>query len=189
MGQNNTEKAALRFDQSNRPDTGVTEYSKVSNCVIHDAGAWGISVMWSRNINVTNTDVFSTKQVGIVIDVVTNVNFDGVNVFDVQKKASSGNADLADKEACVAHCSWSEHTPCFKTSFTNSIVAGCPFAGVIAHGHSCKDPVGASTTNILKNIVAHSVYGTGVAALPDVGTYDDCKKCYQMSYIMAYKND
>lgn len=82
MGQNHTEKAALRFDHSNRPDTGVTEYSSVSNCVIHDAGSWGLSVFWSRNINITNTDVFTTYAVGAVIDSVTNVHLDSVNIFD-----------------------------------------------------------------------------------------------------------
>lgn len=95
---------------------------------------------------------------------------------------------LAAKEACMAHCSWNEYTPCWHTSYTNSIVAGCPFAGVIAQGYSCKDPVGQSSTNILKNIVAHSSSGSGALVLPDIGVSDN-KLCYQISHISAYKND
>ena len=99
------------------------------------------------------------------------------------------NGEMSDKEACVAHCTWNEHKPCYKSSYTNSIFAGCPFAGLLAHGHSCLDPVGASTTSSFKNIVAHSIHGSGVSMLPDVSILSDALKCYQMSHIFAYKND
>ena len=36
MGQLNTEKAAIRFERSNIPDT-ATEFSSVTNCAIHDS--------------------------------------------------------------------------------------------------------------------------------------------------------
>jgi parallel beta-helix repeat protein len=81
MGQTNTEKAALRFDNSSRSLTDA--HSSVTNCVIHDSGAWGIYVHFSSNIDVSNTDVWSPKQVGVVIDIVTNVHFDSVNVYNV----------------------------------------------------------------------------------------------------------
>jgi hypothetical protein len=42
-----------------------------------------IFIYSSRNINFKDCDVFFTKQVGVVIDLVTNVHFDSVNVFDV----------------------------------------------------------------------------------------------------------
>ena len=64
---------------------------------------------------------------------------------------------LADKECCVAFCSLNEYIPCFKSSYTNSIIAGCPFAGIIGFGYSCNDPVGGSSSNIIKNIIIHSV--------------------------------
>lgn len=188
MGQINTEKAALRFDHSNRADGVAIEHSKVEGCVIHDSGTFAIYVTYSRNIDVINTNVFSAMQIGVILDIVTNVHFDGVNVFDVQKRGGMSNPDLSDKECCVAFGSWSEYQPTYTSSYKNSIVAGCPFAGLIAHGHSCNDPVGTSSSATVKNIVAHSVYGSGVLMLPDVAIYDDSKLCYQMSYIKAYKN-
>lgn len=81
MGQTNTDKAALRFDHSSRSVTDA--HSSVTNCAIRDSGSWGIYVFYSSNINVSNTDVWSPKQVGVVIDTVTNVHFNSVNVYNV----------------------------------------------------------------------------------------------------------
>lgn len=79
--------------------------------------------------------------------------------------------NAADKECCFAMCSISDPNliKCTKTSVTNSIVAGCPYAGFIGVGYSCDDPVGASTSNVFKNNVAHSVQGCGVCIFPDIG--------------------
>jgi len=67
-------------------------------------------------------------------------------------------------------------------------VAGCPYAGFIANGYSCKDPVGQSTTNIFKDNVAHSVNGCGAAIVPDYALSDG-GTCYQGSHFKAYKNE
>lgn len=120
----------------------------------------------SRNINFSKVDIFLTRQIGVLIDISTKVNFDSVNVVNVYQRGMP-NADMADKEACVAIGTWNEYTPCYQVSFTNSIVAGCAFAGLIAHGYSCNDPVGESKTTVIKNIVAHSIHGSGVSMIPD----------------------
>jgi hypothetical protein len=65
-------------------------------------------------------------------------------------------------------CSYTDETKCTKTSVTNSIVAGCPYAGFIAVGYSCNDPVGESTTNVFKDNVAHSVDGNAFCIFPDI---------------------
>ena len=91
---------------------------------------------------------------------------DSVNVYNVIRRLSN-DPQVADKECCVAFCSWSQYMPCYTSSWTNSIIAGCPFAGIIGFGYSCKDPVGGSTTNVIKNVVIHSVLGSGASILPD----------------------
>lgn len=93
----------------------------------------------------------------------------------------------ADREACFAMCSFTDKVKCTKTSVTNSIVAGCPYAGFIAVGYSCNDPVGESTTNVFKNNVAHSSNGSGFCIFPDIALNQN--NCYQGSHLFAYKND
>ena len=187
MGQNNTEKSAIRFERSNIPDT-ATEFSSVSNCAFHDSGTMAVFIYFSRNINFSNCDIFFTRQIGVVIDTSTKVNFDSVNVINVYQRGMA-NSDMADREACVAIGTWHEYVPCYQVSFTNSIVAGCPFAGLIAHGYSCNDTVGSSKSSVVKNVVAHSIHGSGFSIIPDVAIYNDSIKCFQMSHLSAYKND
>lgn len=84
-------------------------------------------------------------------------------------------------------CSYTKDTKCTKTSVTNSIVGGCPYAGFIAVGYGCADPAGGSTTNVFKDNVAHSVDGSGACIFPDPGLSSG-KTCYQGSDFKAYKN-
>jgi hypothetical protein len=121
----------------------------------------------SKNINVRNCDVFHAKQIGVNIDVVTNVNFDSVNVFDVRARDIIESMNFTDKETCIAFCTYSEGTNCFTSSYTNSIIGGCPFAGILGQGYSCTDPVGSSSTTNIKNIVVHSVNGSGASFMPN----------------------
>lgn len=93
----------------------------------------------------------------------------------------------SDKECCFAMCSFTTGASCTKTSVTNSIVGGCPYAGFIAVGYGCADPVGGSTTNVFKNNVSHSVNGSGACIFPDPALASG-KTCYQGSDFIAYKN-
>ena len=133
--------------------------------------------MLSKNINVRNCDVFHAKQIGVNIDVVTNVNFDSVNVFDVRARDIIESMNFTDKETCIAFCTYSEGTNCFTSSYTNSIIGGCPFAGILGQGYSCTDPVGSSSTTDIKNIVVHSVNGSGASLMPN-SAYSDHLTCY-----------
>ena len=46
--------------------------------------------------------------------------------------------NVADKEACISICAYPDKPDiCSDISLTNSVVAGCKFAGVIAMGHEC----------------------------------------------------
>jgi hypothetical protein len=52
--------------------------------------------------------------------------------------------NVVDKEGCVAFCSYLGSDVCTKSTWKNSIVAGCPFAGFLYPGYSCEDTAGDS---------------------------------------------
>lgn len=47
-----------------------------------------------------------------------------------------------DKEACFSIGTWIYNSSMSKIKVVNSIAAGCPYAGFLAPGHRCSDPVG-----------------------------------------------
>jgi hypothetical protein len=126
-------------------------------------------------------------QIGVSFDQTTSVSADSVNVFGVRQRELAILDKITDRECCFAMCTYTKDTKCFKTSVTNSIVAGCPFAGFLAPGYSCNDIVGESKSNVFKNNVAHSVAGQGIVIFPDIALADS-KTCYQGSHLLAYKN-
>lgn len=103
---------------------------------------------------------------------------DGVNVFNVERRKLTLVDSIKDKECCVAFCSYvSNNDKCVKSTWKNSIVAGCPFAGFIYPGYSCEDTAGTSTTHTITNNVAHSNDGSGLLLYPDP-TVSSSKKCF-----------
>lgn len=66
---------------------------------------------------------------------------------------------------------------------TNSIAAGCAFAGFVAPGHDCDDT--ASTK--FRGNVAHSNERVGAHIYPDPAAASH-SACYEGSFFMAYKN-
>lgn len=186
MGQENNFKAAIRFENSMTSADDELK-SSIENVVIHESIGWGVSIKNSQNISVKNVDVFKATQIGVSFDGVTNVSADGVNVFGVDRRPIIFHDNVVDKECCFAFCSYDE-LGCTTSSVTNSRVAGCPYAGFITVGHSCADPVGASTTNVFKDNVAHSVNGSGIKFFPD-GRDSTSSTCYQGSHAHVYKND
>jgi hypothetical protein len=59
--QIDTFKTALRWESA------ATLYSEVSNCSIHNGYSWGINVMGSSNINITNNVIFNFRPIGVGI--------------------------------------------------------------------------------------------------------------------------
>jgi len=90
---------------------------------------------------------------------------DNIFVGDSGKR-DVGASNMADREACISICAYPDKPDaCSDISLTNSVVAGCRFAGVIAMGHECGE---SETQKIVKNVVAHSVSGSGFHIYPDV---------------------
>lgn len=99
------------------------------------------------------------------------------------KREWSGGDNTLDKEACVAFCSYFEPNKCFRSKLTNSIAAGCAFAGFVAPGHDCDD----EDSEVFKNNVAHSSERAGAHIYPDPAL-SSSSTCYKGSYFSAYKN-
>jgi len=74
-------------------------------------------------------------------------------------------------------------TTCHSNSITNTIAAGCVYAGFVYPGHDCGD----SENNVAyRDNVAHSISGSGFHIFPDVNGNDHAK-CYEGSHFSAYK--
>jgi hypothetical protein len=98
--------------------------------------------------------------------------------------------NIKDKETCVAFCSYLNNADkCIKSTWKNSIVAGCPFAGFIYPGYSCADTVGSSLTHVMSGNVAHSNDGSGLVLYPDQNILSAVKDCFQGSDFKGYKNN
>jgi hypothetical protein len=141
MGQRNNYHAALRFENSNFAANSTT-FSRVESVAIHQSIGWGVSVKTSSNIILKNVDVFSVTQIGVSLDNNVNVTADSLNVYGVAKRDVNIADNAADRESCFSVCAFTDDMPCTNTTVVNSIVAGCPYAGFLAPGYSCNDPVG-----------------------------------------------
>lgn len=72
---------------------------------------------------------------------------------------------------------------CFNSGITNSIAAGCPYAGFVAPGHACDD--NDSTT--FRGNVAHSSERSGGHIYPNP-SISSSSQCFKGSHFAAYKN-
>lgn len=176
--QENTFNAAIRFES-----TGETALSYVKNSVVHDSQAWSLLIHSSKNILVENSDFIGARAVGVNLHSINNVNLDGIFVADVMKREWTGGDKTLDIEACVAYCSYWEPNRCFSSSLTNSIAAGCAYAGFVAPGHNCDD----NESTIFRNNVAHSSERSGAHIYPNPAL-SESSTCYKGSHFSAYKN-
>ena len=137
----------------------------------------------SKNIVIENSDFIGSRAVGINLKSISNVSMDGLFIGDVQKRDWTAGDGRADKEACVAYCSYWEPNRCFDNSLTNSIAAGCAYAGFVAPGHACDD----YDSTIFRGNVAHSGERVGAHIYPNPAI-SSSSSCYKGSHFSAYKN-
>ena len=176
--QENTWNAAIRFES-----TGETGNSWIKNTVVHSSQAWSLLIDSSKDIVIENSDFIGSRAVGINLKSISNVSMDGLFIGDVQKRVWTGGDQTLDKEACVAYCSYWEPNRCFDNSLTNSIAAGCAFAGFVAPGHACDD----YDSTIFRGNVAHSGERVGAHIYPNPAI-SSSSSCYKGSHFSAYKN-
>lgn len=103
-------------------------------------------------------------------------------VADIGRRTELVSQSLVDLEACFTLCAFFGSEDCQDIRLTNSIAAGCPFAGFIAPGHECGE---SDTQDNFRGNVAHSVDGSGGHITPVSNSH---KTCYEGSHFTAYKN-
>ena len=137
----------------------------------------------SKDIVIENSDFIGSMNVGINLKSISNVSMDGLFIGDVQKREWTALDSIIDKVACVAYCSYWNGDRCFDNSLTNSIAAGCPYAGFVAPGHAFDD----NDSNIFRGNVAHSGERVGALIYPNPAI-SSSSSCYKGSHFSAYKN-
>ena len=155
--QRDTLHAAVRFEGA------VGSSSTISKSVVHSGLAQLLFISNSINIDVNSSSFIGAKAVGVNLHSVTNVHLDEMFVADVTERETTPLDDFLDKRACVSFCAYWEPNSCFESSITNSIAAGCPYAGFIAPGNTCDN----DSSSPFKHNVAHSVDGSGAHIYPD----------------------
>lgn len=147
---------------------------------------WGVSLMKSNNVFITDTYIIGFRPIGLHLDFVRNVTVTNSIIADVKERKFGDSAGImADMESCVAVCSYmngGQGSPCYDMKLTNNVAAGCTFAGFIAPGHDCD-----TESERFNNNIAHSVKGTGAAVYPDEFTGKNHRKCYEISHFKGYK--
>ena len=174
--QRDTYKAAIRFEGA------IGGPSLIQDSVVHGSLAWSMLVSSSSNVEVIDSSFIGSRAVGVNLHSIRNVHLDGIFVADVQEREITSLDMAVDRRACVAFCSCWEPDPCFASSVTNSIAAGCVFGGFVAPGHDCGD----TSSTKFKDNVAHSIDGSGAYIYPDPAA-DGHNECYEGSHFAAYK--
>lgn len=102
MSQENTEKAALRFEGS------ITNAQSVTNCVFHEGLGWGLNIKNSANVSVSNTQMVDFRTFGVNVMASNTVNIDEVFVSTINMREVDAIGMVADKQACFAICSYND---------------------------------------------------------------------------------
>jgi hypothetical protein len=151
--------------------------------VFHNGLAWSASVYKSNNVQLIGNSFVGAQAIGVHLDFVRNVTMDNNFIGDVLEREWNVLDKAADKEACVAVCSYmTDGSSCFEMQITGNVAAGCKFAGFIAPGHDCGD----TTSMVFKDNVSHSNKGTGANVYPNQFAASH-STCYEMSHFAAYK--
>lgn len=119
-----------------------TKTQVVRNTAVHGSRAWPLSSFYSSNILVEGSAFIGARAIGIGVIGSGNVTIDNSIIADIERREELTAQSMVDIEACVSLCAYFGPEDCNDVKITNSIAAGCPYAGFIAPGHEC----GASDT-------------------------------------------
>jgi hypothetical protein len=86
-----TGKAALRFEGA------YDLYSSVSNSVIHSGLGHGVSIHYSKNIELKNNFIYDFRPIGIKVDFSKNITLDGNVVMRVLGTIEYTDGGYSDK--------------------------------------------------------------------------------------------
>lgn len=170
--QRSTFNAAIRIENA------MTLHQQITNSAIHGSRAWGLSLLNSKNIFVQNTHVIGARAMGIVVQSSNNVTLDYAIVAHVERRVELEMVHVMDVEGCFSLCTMMGQTSC-DLQVTNSIAAGCPWAGFVVPGHDCDDD---EDTSFINN-VAHSTESVGILMAPPSSD----NGCIENAHNAAYK--
>lgn len=128
-----TEKACIRIKYA------TEKHHSITNSSFHGHMAWGFTVQDSANVNFVHNDMIGGRQVGLVVHTSHNVTIDDCYVGAVWERPELEMKKTLDKVVCYSICAWynREEDDCYDVSVTNSVAAGCPYAGFVVPGHDC----------------------------------------------------
>lgn len=181
--QRNTYKAGIRIEDAK------TLHHEIYNCAVWGGLAWPFAVFKSKNVDVRNSYFIGGRQIGVFVgDGTSNVTMDQIVTADIQRRPEMIHtmANMIDKEGCVAICSlFNTADPnCYDNKITNSISAGCVYAGFVVPGHDCGD---SDNNDSFRDNIAHSMEQGGAYIYPNIHTSSHHKTCYEGSHFAAYK--
>lgn len=111
MSQENTEKAALRFEGA------ITNNHSVTNCVFHEGLGWGMNIKNAANVSVSNTQMLDFRTFGVNIIASQSVALDEIFVSTINMREVDAIGMVADKQSCYAVCSYNDpDTTCTEIS-------------------------------------------------------------------------
>lgn len=132
--QINTHKAAIRFDYATRGS------SSIKNSVVHGSRGIAFHSYYGERIEVEDTAFIGARSIGVLINHSRYVIMNRVMTGHVLRRDEMPTEQHKwDMEGCFAICSM-YHTDhdCKEVKVTNSVAAGCWYAGFLAPGHKCK---------------------------------------------------
>lgn len=142
-------KAAIRFESA------TTLPQSVTNSAIHNGYSWGLTVMASSNVNISNNVFFNFRPIGLGIMKSRNITLDNNVVGGIIDRTTFEALDqMVDKSGAISICAYLDDDYCEDTYVRNNIVAGSVYGGFVMHGHDCGDTSGRYGGN-----VAHSIHG------------------------------
>lgn len=175
--QIDTFKAAVRFESA------ATHASSVTNCSIHNGYSWGLNIMGSSNINVSNNVFFNFRPIGLGVQKSRNCTVDNNIVGGIVDRTTVEAGDgVVDKAGGISICAYQEGDECPDMFVRNNIIAGAVYGGLVMPGHDCGDTSGRYGGN-----VAHSIHGIKSGNGLNMKNAPSQTECTEFSDFKAYK--
>ena len=178
--QKDLSRGAIRFEGATHPNDLK---SKITNSAVHEGQDWGLYVLNSNNIEISDTTFVGWRAVGANLGATTNLKFNRNFIGHTMERVWEVLGQTVDKAACVAIGSYyNKAEKQTNLEFKDNIAAGCVYAGYVAPSLT---ECGGSYDNYKGN-VAHSStrHGTYGYANP---LASGSAKCVEWGHWHAYK--
>jgi polygalacturonase len=153
------------------------------NSSIHNGYSWGLNIIGSANVNISNNVFFNFRPIGLGVQKSRNITIDNNVVAGIIDRTTfEGGDQMVDKAGGISICAYQEEDECADMFVRNNLVAGSVYGGFVMHGHDCGDTSGRYSGN-----VAHSIHGIKSGAGLYVKNSLSQTECTEYSNFKAYK--